>query len=189
MVRSPSEDETSTPPEPFLSRLPGTTANGVNANREIFDIVPRPNAESNATSTTTATRLNSLLYKLRMFSLHLFSVVGVLASLSVLAGKTDFRWSLAEEHGHHSSRDISPQRVSGNSSASLEAHDDDGPGAAVGAPLSHEEVNETHVEVHRSFTLDRGLTFRQYSAPFRCKTVARQMPPALRLCWSKRPLF
>lgn len=143
MVRSPSEDATPTPPEPLLSTLPGTTANGINANREIFDVELRPNAESNATSTTAATRLDSLLYKLRMVSLHLFSVVGVLASLSVLAGKTDFRWSLAEEHGHHSSRDINPQSVSGNSSGSLEAHANDGLGATVGAPLSHEEVNET----------------------------------------------
>ncbi|CAM9348477.1 unnamed protein product [Ectocarpus sp. 12 AP-2014] len=141
MVRSPSDDATPTPPEPLLSTLPGTTAHGINTNREIFDVEPHPNAESNATLTTAATRLDSLLYKLRMFSLHLFSVVGVLASLSVLAGKTDFRWSLAEKHGHHSSRDINPQSGSGNSSGSLEAHAGDGLGATVGAPLSHEEAS------------------------------------------------
>lgn len=143
MARSPSEDATSSPPDPLLSTLP---TNGVNVNRGPFDIEPRQNVESNATSTTAATRLNSLLYKLRVFSLHIFSAVGVLAFLSVLAGKTDFRWSLAEEHGHHSTRDINPQSVSGNSGGSLEAHDGDGPGAPVAAPLSHEEVNETRVE-------------------------------------------
>ncbi|CAN0341537.1 unnamed protein product [Ectocarpus sp. 6 AP-2014] len=138
MVPSPSEDAASTLPELPLSTLLGTTTNGVNANSEISDFELPVKTESNATLSTAATRLNSILCKLTIFSVHFLSVIGVLASFSVLIGKTGLLWSLAEEGRHHSTTDI-PLGVSGNSSRLLEAHDDDGHGVSVAARFSHEQ--------------------------------------------------
>ncbi|CAN0067699.1 unnamed protein product [Ectocarpus sp. 12 AP-2014] len=138
MVPSTSEGAPPTPPEPPLSTLLGTTTNGVNANSEMFDFKLRPKPESKATSSTAGIRLNSVLCKLTMRSVHLFGVIGVLATISVLIGKTGLRWSLEKERSHYSSTDIR-LGVSGNSSRLLEAHDGDGHETSVGARLSHEQ--------------------------------------------------
>lgn len=181
MVLSPSEDETPKPPKPLLSTLPGITASGVKVDSDMIDFDLRPNTESTATSTKASTRRNSLLHKLRMFSLHSFSVVGVLISLSVLAAKTDLQWSLAERHGHHSSRDINPRRSSGNITRSLQAHDGHGPEGTLGVSPLHEQVNKERVEIHRSESFDHGL-HSVYSTPFRFRTTRPTGRPPLCAC-------
>ncbi|CAM9902178.1 unnamed protein product, partial [Ectocarpus sp. 13 AM-2016] len=135
VVRPPSEAEALRAPEALLSMLQGTTSKGVNPNSGISNFEIGPHAESNINWTTAGRRRNSTWDMLTTLSLHLFSLVGVLASLSVLTRKTGFRWSLAEERHHRSGA----RSVNGSSSRSLEAHDGGGPGAFVGTTLSHEQ--------------------------------------------------